>query len=237
MRLASSCVWVAVMSMAATGAADVNYCPIQLIGQYGNSYYYQCQTDEGGSCTYKYAMVGTPYQCGGCLPECCSDMCKNGFSLLSAEQPAQRRDKEVDSARAADPNDSEVVPARSLDGPTDKREDFATANERFCAAKNTFPVDEVWVQIVDSKGKPYYFRCFDVVFPDWPDNKLRVGRQIRTKTWNDGPVLTNNAKRSADRDDGWARKTSRFHRVTVNDPMAAAGDRRVFYLISVDDIE
>lgn len=233
MRPASLCSALIVFFANAGNAHAVDYCPLQLQGQYGNNYYYYCQTVQNGNCTYKYATVGTAYQCGGCCDNCCGDPCVNGFTLNAEEKP----EKDAKQARPLAPsaNDSEVVPARKLDDASDKGEGFATADERFCSASNTIVPAEVWVHIIDSMGKPHFFRCFDVSDPKWPGENLRVGRQVRPTTWANVPASA--TVRAADRDNTWPRGTTRFHRVTINDPMAAADDHRVFYLISVDDIE
>lgn len=232
MRSASLCSLLAVILANAGNARAVDYCPLQLQGQFGNNYYYFCQTVQGGTCTYTYAMVGTPYQCGGCCTGCCGTACVNGFTKSYDNKPAKNKKAPRDSAPRLTPDDSEVVPHRNPDDPSDKGEAFATADERFCAASNTISVvDEVWLHVPDSMGKLHYFRCFDVISVERPGNNLRVGREVRKKTWTNAPATS---KRAADRDGGWQDATTRFHRVTINDGSA---DKRVFYLISVDDIE
>lgn len=224
MRLILSCALVIAISPSAREAAAVDYCPLQLQGQYGNSYYYYCQTKQGTNCTYSYAMVGQALQCGGCCDGCCDEDCINVFSQLEEKSETKKKaETKPSSATPSKFEDTEVVP---LQTPTPQ---YIKLADRFCTPGRNYTVTEVWIKI-DGAGGPFYFRCFDVTDKNRPREKLRVGHQY------DGvPDLNVYTPLKADYDTNWPHKSPKVHRVTVNDPQAPDDDRP-FYLFSVAQI-
>lgn len=208
-----------------TCAAQAQYCPQSLQGQYENNYYYMCQVEEQDkTCTYMYALVARAYQCGGCCPDCCDETCNDPFT-----HHRERSDGKNVPAAAMAKGDTPLIP-KDLSKVT-----YTTPGAKFATPALHVTAKEVWLTF--SRGTtPYYFRCFEVVDALHPHTKLRTGLQLTADDWDAGPTDPTVKKLQVELDPMFVDETLHFHRVTINDT-SAASDHRAFYLASADEIQ
>lgn len=151
---------------AATPLFAQSYCPIAFIGQFGNSWYYDCQVcdpgpGQGNNCAPQNVWFSgkqtTGDGCQSCGGSCMGVMSSRAGGIAPTIDEACGLDLNADANLAYSDSDDFIVNASDT--------------------KNTFIKTQFVVTIVDSAMATHYFKCF-LIRNQTTGRWLCVGREL-----------------------------------------------------------